>query len=109
VWPESLADRDALYFSRVATAGGNIDMCGTVIKNNSGDGINLAGNTQVVFFPPNTNVLMGNGLLAINCDSTSVFLGDKTGVGKLSCHVSQLTSASAAQATRRALRDSGRD
>jgi parallel beta helix pectate lyase-like protein len=92
-----------------ATAGGNIDMSGTVVKNNSGDGINLAGNTQVVFFPPNTNVLMGNGKLAINCDSTSVFLGDKTGVGKLACHVSQLNSASAAQATRRALRDSGRD
>lgn len=92
-----------------ATAGGNIDMSGTVIKNNSGDGINLAGNAQVVFFPPNTNVLVGNGKLAINCDSTSVFLGDKTGVGKLACHVSQLDSASAAQATRRALRDSDRD
>jgi hypothetical protein len=92
-----------------ATAGGNIDMSGTVVKNNSGDGINLAGNAQVAFFPPNTNVLMGNGKLAINCDSTSVFLGDKTGVGTLACHVSQLNSASAAQATRRALRDSSRD
>jgi hypothetical protein len=92
-----------------ATAGGNIDMSGTLVKNNSGDGINLAGNAQVAFFPPNTNVLMGNGKLAINCDSTSVFLGDKTGVGKLACHVSQLNSASAAQATRRALRDSSRD
>jgi hypothetical protein len=92
-----------------AIAGGNIDMSGTVIKYNSEDGINLAGNTQVVFFPPNTNVLMGNGKLGINCDNTSVFLGDKTGVGKLACQVSQLGSGSAARATRRLLRDSGRD
>ena len=57
-----------------ATAGGNIDMSGTVIKNNSGDGINLVGNAQVAFFPLNANLLMGNGQLAIKAPTYSVWL-----------------------------------
>src|SRR5260370_6144826 len=58
-----------------ATTGGNVDLTGTIVANNSGDGIRLRGNAQVAFFPPNTNIVNGNGGQAIACDSTSVFSG----------------------------------
>lgn len=90
-----------------ATSGGNVDLAGTVVNHNTEDGINLLGNAQVAFFPPNNNVLIGNAGMAINCDSTSIFMGDKTGVGKLACHVTSFSSASAAaRSVRKMMRDS---
>jgi len=68
-----------------ATAGGSVDLTGTVVSNNSGDGIRLVGNAQVAFFPPNTNTITANGGLSINCDGTSVFLGDRTGLVQVAC------------------------
>ena len=66
-----------------ATTGGNVDLAGTVVANNNGDGIRLQGNAQLSFFPPNTNVVHGNSGKSVKCDSTSVFFGDSGGVGKL--------------------------
>lgn len=34
-------------------------------------------NAQLSFFPPNTNVVNGNAGKSVNCDSTSVFFGNK--------------------------------
>lgn len=68
-----------------ATNGGSLDLTATSISNNSGDGIRLEGNANVAFFPPNTNTLTDNGGRAIRCDNTSVFLGDRTGLGDLDC------------------------
>lgn len=85
-----------------ATTGGNVDLTGTIVANNSGDGIRLRGNAQVAFFPPNTNIVNGNGGQAIACDSTSVFFGDPTGVAPIACHVS-LDSDPPSQSQRRAL------
>jgi parallel beta helix pectate lyase-like protein len=85
-----------------ATTGGNVDLTGTVVANNSGDGIRLRGNAQVVFFPPNTNIVSGNGGKPIACDSTSVFFGDPTGVAPIACQIS-LAQDGPSQSLRRAL------
>jgi hypothetical protein len=68
-----------------ATTGGNVDLTGTVVTNNTGDGVRLQGNTQVAFFPPNTNTVSGNGGKSISCDGTSMFLGDRTGLINMAC------------------------
>ena len=73
-----------------ATIGGALDLSGTFITNNTEDGIRLLGNSQVGFFPPNTNVLAGNGGESIACDGTSVFFGDRTGVKDIECRISEL-------------------
>jgi hypothetical protein len=72
------------------TAGGTLDLIGVVINHNSEDGINLVGNSQVAFSPPNSNVIIGNEDAAIACDRTSVFVGDPTGVSKLACRITPL-------------------
>jgi hypothetical protein len=71
-----------------ATTGGNVDLTGTIVTNNSEDGIRLQGNAQLSFFPPNTNVVNGNAGKSVNCDSTSVFFGDPSGVTQIACHIS---------------------
>ena len=91
------------------TAGGNVDVAGIVVSHNSEDGINLVGNAQVTFLPPNTNVLDGNGGAAINCDSTSVFAGDKTGVNKVACHITEIRPESAQEAGRASMRDAAEE
>jgi hypothetical protein len=70
-----------------ATTGGNVLLTDTVISKNSGDGVRLRGNGRVVMLPPNTNNLTGNGGQRINCDETSVFVGDPTGFGEIECSV----------------------
>ena len=88
-----------------ATTGGNVDLTGTVVANNSGDGIRLRGNAQVAFFPPNTNTVNGNGGQAIACDSTSVFFGDPSGVAPIACHVSLDSDPPLASARRRMMKE----
>jgi hypothetical protein len=65
-----------------------VDLAGTVVANNNGDGIRLQGNAQLSFFPPNTNVVHGNSGKSVKCDSTSVFFGDSGGVGQIACRTS---------------------
>jgi hypothetical protein len=72
-----------------ATTGGNVDLAGTIVASNNGDGIRLQGNAQLSFFPPNTNVVSGNVGKPVKCDTTSVFFGDITGVGQIACRLSQ--------------------
>jgi parallel beta helix pectate lyase-like protein len=91
-----------------ATTGGNVDLTGTVVANNSGDGIRLQGNAQVAFFPPDTNIVNGNGGKPVNCDSTSVFFGDPSGVAPIACHIS-LAQDQPSQSHRRALMEDRRE
>ncbi len=42
------------------------------------------------FYPPNTNVLTGNGGRSILCDNSSWFFGDLTGLYNFSCRVAEL-------------------
>ena len=88
-----------------ATTGGNVDLTGTVVANNSGDGIRLLGNAQVGFFPPNTNVLAGNIGQPIECDNTSVFFGDRTGLPVLACKIAELKDRPSASERKRMLKD----
>ena len=74
---------------------GVIDLAATVVSHNSGDGIRLVGNSSVLFYPPNDNVLSGNAGLAINCDGSSVFSGDHTGVAPIACKYSPINEANA--------------
>lgn len=76
-----------------ATAGGDVDVAGSVITNNTGDGIRGLGHVHVVFFPPNSNTMSGNGGRSITCDESSVFVGDHTGVTGVYCAQSPIGSA----------------
>jgi hypothetical protein len=73
-----------------ATNGGSLDLAGATISNNSEDGIRLLGNSQVAFFPPNTNVITGNGGRSILCDNSSFFFGDLTGLYGAQCRITEL-------------------
>lgn len=73
-----------------ATVGGALDLTGTVVSNNTEDGIRLLGNSQVGLLPPNTNVLAGNGGEPISCDNTSIFFGDRTGLPEIQCKIAEL-------------------
>jgi len=88
-----------------AAAGGTMDLTGVIISNNSGDGINLQGNAQVVIFPPNTNSLSGNGGASIRCDATSVFLGDPSGLNKVECRITPFKDDAVSSTNRRMLRE----
>ena len=88
-----------------ATTGGNVDLTGTVVSNNSEDGIRLQGNAQVAFFPPNTNVLAGNGGQPIKCDNTSVFFGDRTGLQEFACKISELKDRPSASERKRMMKE----
>ncbi len=69
---------------------GVIDLGASTVSNNSADGIRLVGNSSVVLYPPNDNVVSGNGGLAVNCDDASVFSGDKTGIAPVACKYSPI-------------------
>jgi len=73
-----------------ATNGGALDVSGATINNNTEDGIRLLGNSQVAFFPPNTNAISGNGGRSILCDNSSYFFGDLTGLYNVVCRVAEL-------------------
>ncbi len=74
---------------------GVISLGASVVSNNSADGIRLVGNSSVTFYPPNDNVVSGNGGLALDCDGTSVFSGDRTGVGAIACNYSPINDKNA--------------
>jgi Periplasmic copper-binding protein (NosD) len=88
-----------------ATVGGALDMTGTVVSNNTEDGIRLLGNSQVGFFPPNTNVLAGNGGQPISCDNTSIFFGDRTGLPEIPCKIAELKDRRSASERRRMMKE----
>lgn len=71
--------------------GGVIDLSNTTISNNRGDGIRVIGGATVLMYPPNSNVFTGNAGINLNCDGTSTLVGDKTGLGQLSCKFSPLS------------------
>lgn len=74
---------------------GVIDLAASVVKNNRGDGIHLLGNSSVLFYTPNDNVVSGNGGLAVNCDGNSVFSGDHSGVAPVACKYSPINVSNA--------------
>jgi hypothetical protein len=73
-----------------ATNGGTLDISGANINNNTEDGIRLLGNSQLAFYPPNTNAISGNGGRSILCDNSSWFFGDLTGLYGFACRVAEL-------------------
>jgi hypothetical protein len=72
---------------------GVIDLAASVVSNNRGDGIHLIGNSSVLFYPPNDNVVSGNGGLAVKCDGSSVFSGDHGGVAPVACKFSPINTS----------------
>ncbi len=74
---------------------GVINLGASVVSNNTGDGVRLVGNSSILVYPPNENVVSGNGGLAVNCDGTSVFTGDRAGVGSINCHYSPMNEKNA--------------
>lgn len=78
-----------------ATLGGDVDLTGTVITNNTGDGIRGLGHVHIGFFPPNTNSVSGNGGASISCDASSVFVGDRTGIKDVRCEISPMITPGA--------------
>lgn len=70
-----------------ATLGGNLDLTGTDISNNTGDGIRGAGHVHIGFFPPNTNTFNNNGGRSIACDESSVVVGDTGDIKGIHCEV----------------------
>jgi hypothetical protein len=88
-----------------ATTGGNVDLTGTVVANNSGDGIRLQGNAQVAFFPPDTNVLAGNGGEPISCDNTSIFFGDRTELAEIRCKIAELKDRPSSSERKRMIKE----
>lgn len=73
---------------------GVIDLAASVVSNNRGDGIRLIGNSSVLFYPPNDNIVSGNGGLAVKCDGSSVFSGDHGGVAPVACKYSPINASS---------------
>jgi parallel beta-helix repeat protein len=68
-----------------ATTGGNVRLIGTVVTSNTGNGVRLRGNGRLAIVPPNTNTLSGNGARPVDCDRSSVFIGNPTGLGEIEC------------------------
>ena len=91
-----------------STLGGDVDLTGVVIGNNTGDGIRGQGHVHIGFFPPNTNAITGNGGRSILCDDSSVFMGDRTGVKDIQCEVIPFISPGA-QGNHRRMHDSDKD
>lgn len=64
---------------------GVINLAGSIISNNSADGIRLVGNSSLLIYPPNNNIVSANVGMTVNCDGTSVLSGDRTGLGQIAC------------------------
>jgi hypothetical protein len=69
------------------TTGSTVFLVGSTVTKNTGDGVRLQGNGRLVVFPTNNNTLTGNAARPVECDRTSLFYGDSTGIGELECPI----------------------